>query len=484
MRVLFIVPWVKSLFGDGYQTPGHPHIGVAYLSAILKKNGHRVKIFDQAIEKDDQKIFKLCRNFKPGVIGITTFSYCYQYVLDLIAQLKKQTTIPIILGGAHVSAVRDEVLKKTAADFAIFGEAETSFLNFLEESQKTKPNFATVANLIWRDRRGQIIENKKATLIQNLDDLPFPDYSEFKLEKYAYYTAKTMPIITSRGCPYQCNYCSVRLSMGRGFRGRSPENVIAEIKYWQKKGFKNFEINDDCFSFNLARAEKICDLIIQNKLEITYQLYNGIRVDRISPRLLAKMKASGCVFISYGAESGDQKIIEKIGKGITLKQVEKAVRWTNAAKIKNSVNFIIGHPGESYETALATIAFASGLPANFVNFFNLIPYPGTALYTWIKKNARWVYQPEYILKNIGSRDLKPAFETKEFSATERIKALKMGFALYEKTILRFRFGKFAGDIVFALSRNQALFKAGIKAALNSKIGFWLYKLITFHSRKK
>ncbi len=484
MKVLFIIPWVKSLFGDECAVPGHPHIGIAYLSAVLKQNQHQVKIFDQAIENNDRKLLQLLQDYKPDIIGITTFSYCYHYALDLITKVKQQTNTPIILGGAHVSAVKAEILKKTAADFAIKGEAETNFVIFLKELQKTKPNFRLIPNLIWRNKNGQVQENPNSPFIQNLDNLPFPDYSEFKFEKYPYYTTKTIPIITSRGCPYQCNYCSVQLSMGRGFRARSPENVLQEIKHWYKQGFKNFEINDDCFSLDLKRAEKICDLIIQNELKITYQLYNGIRVDRISKRLLKKMKMSGCITISYGAESGNQEILNRIGKNINLSQIKRAVQWTNEVQIKNSVNFIIGHPGETWETALETIEFAASLPTNFVNFYNLIPYPGTTLYQWIEQNAKWLYSPSYILENIGSRDLKPAFETKKFPAAERIAALKKGFALYEKTILRFRFGKILGDLAFALSRNQSLFKTGIKMALGTKAGFWFYKIITFRSRKK
>jgi len=484
MKVLFISPWTKTLFGDERAAPGHPHVGIAYLTAVLKQNNHHVRVFDQAIENDDSKLFKLIKKFKPDIIGVTAFSYCYKYVFELIEEIKKATTIPLIIGGPHVSAVRVKILEKTSADFAMKGEAEVSFSKFLDEFQKKHPNFSKVPNLIWRNRKKEIIENKNGPLITDLDNLPFPDYSEFKIERYPYYTTKTIPIITSRGCPYGCNYCSVRLSMGQRFRPRSPENVVAEIKHWYKQGFRNFEFNDDCFSLDLVRAERICDLIIQNKLQINYQLYNGIRVDRVSKRLLQKMKASGCVFISYGVESGNQDIINIIGKRITLKQVKNAIRLTNKVGIKNSANFIIGHPGETYDRAMETLDFARKLPTNFINVYNLIPYPGTALYDWIEKYGKWIYHPDYILENIGSRDLKPVFETKDFTEEERIKVLKKGFALYERTILRFRFGKLLGGILYLLSRNRNFFRKGIKMALGTKTGFWLYKLITFRSRRK
>jgi len=483
MKILFIVPWVKSLFGDEYSLPGHPHVGVAYLSAVLKQNRHKVKIFDQAIENDDRGLFKLIKTFKPDIVGITTFSYCYQYVFELIQNLKAFTAIPLIVGGAHVSAVKKQILIETNADFAMKGEGERNFLLFLNELRKKRPNFRKIPNLIWQDEKEEVIENQNGPLIKDLDDLPFPDYSEFKLKKYSYYNTKTIPIITSRGCPYNCNYCSVHLSMGRGFRSRSPQNVVAEIQHWRNRRFRNFEINDDCFSLDLKRAEKICDLIIKNRLNITYQLYNGIRVDRISKRLLQKMKASGCVFISYGVESGCQKIIDFIGKGITLEQAKKAVRWTNEVGIKNSVNFITGHPGETYQTAMQTLKFAKDLPTNFVNIYNLIPYPGTVLHEWIEKNGKWIYHPEYALKNIGSRDLKPVFETSEFTEKERKEILKKGFALYDRTILTFRLDKILGTLVYYITRMRAIAKTGRYLALDNKIGSFIYHLLSSHSRK-
>jgi anaerobic magnesium-protoporphyrin IX monomethyl ester cyclase len=483
MRVLFIVPWMKSLYGDEYVTPGHPHVGIAYLSAVTKKERHDVKIYDQGIEKDDAKLFQLIEQFKPQIIAITAFSYCYKYVSELVEGIKNKTNIPIIIGGAHVSAVNKQILEETRADFALKGEGETSFINFLNEFNKEKPQFETVDGLIWRTGSGEIVENKEQQLIKDLDALPFPDYEAFKLEEYSYYNKKTLPIITSRGCPYGCNYCSVQLSMGRGFRPRSPQNVVSELQYWCEKGFDSFEFNDDCFSLNIDRAKEICKLIIEKNLKIKWQLYNGIRVDRVNEELLRLMKEAGCIFISYGCESGDQEIINTIGKGITLEQVKNAVELTNKVGIKNSVNFIIGHPGETYDKAISSVKFAEKLPTNFVNVYNIIPYPGTKLFEWIDNNGKWLFQIQYILENIGSRDLKPVFETPEFTKEERIKALKKGFALYEKTIMKFRLGNFFGNVAYYFTRIPYIYKLVRIIALDNKIGNIVYTVITTGSRK-
>ncbi|MFA6537246.1 MAG: radical SAM protein [Patescibacteria group bacterium] len=484
MKILFINPWLKTLFGDDKAKPGHPHLGLAYLIAVLKKNGFtEIDIFDQGLEDNDEILFEKIKIGQPDLIAMTTFSYCFAYADELIKKIKEVTATPIILGGPHVSAVKKEVLLQTKADFAMQGEAENSFVKFLQEFVGNK-NYAEVGNLFWKNSSGQIVENEREPLILDLDAIPFPDYEAFNFSRYNYFHSKTLPIITSRGCPYGCNYCSVKLSMGRGFRPRSPENVVAEMKHWiNLYGITKFEVNDDCFTLDLERAEKICDLIISEKLNIKYEMYNGIRADRVSQNLLQKMKDSGCIFVSFGCESGNQEIIYNMGKALKLEKVREAVDLTNKIGIRNSVNFIIGHKGETYKTAMETVKFAKSLPTNFVNFYNVVPYPGTELFSWAIENSTYMMPVADYLGKVGSRDLTPVFETKEFTKAERIKVLKKGYALYEKTVLQFRLGKYLGFVAYLVSRNRKLFEIGRKLALSNKVGFWIYEKFSKKSRK-
>jgi anaerobic magnesium-protoporphyrin IX monomethyl ester cyclase len=392
--------------------------------------------------------------------------------------IKNYTDVPIIMGGAHVSAVKEQILENSLIDFGMYGESEKCFVEFIEE-YSSKKRFERIGNLIWRGSDGSVRVNEPAEFITDLDSLPFPDFSVFGFERYNYAKNKTLPIITSRGCPYKCNYCSVNLSMGRRFRKRSAENVVEEMKYWIKKhGIKKFEVNDDCFTLDMRRAENICEKIIEEGLNITYELYNGIRADRVSERLLAKMKKSGCIFISYGCESGNQGIINNMGKALELNKVTDAVKLTNKMGIQNSVNFMIGHQGEIYQNALETIKFAKTLPTNFVNFYNVVPYPGTRLYEWMKKESKQLIPDKEYLSGIGSRDAEPVFETKTFTRQQRIDAYKKGNALYERTILEFRFGKIAGFIFYLVARNRRLFKLGRRFALENTLGFKIYSMIT------
>jgi anaerobic magnesium-protoporphyrin IX monomethyl ester cyclase len=482
-KILFVIPPTKSMFGGEGNVPDHPHVGIAYLTAYLKQNKIKVSIFDQGLERDENKLISIIRRENPDIVGISIFSYCYDQAYKLIATIKKQfPNKSLILGGSHIAATQQAIIKETKADFAFVGEAEYSLLSFLKERGKPKPDYQNVPGLIWKNK-GKIIENKSEKWIAELDKLPFPDYEAFDFEKYPCYTNKTLPLLTSRGCPYGCNYCSVRLSMGRGFRPRSPQNVINEIKYWYKKGFNSFDINDDCFTLDMERAKKICDLIIKNQLKIHFQLYNGIRVDRVDLELLKKLKKAGCTFIAYGCEAGNQKMLDIIQKGITLNQVKKAVEMTNQAGIKNAVNFIIGHVQETYEDAKDSIEFAKNLPANFVNFYNLVPYPGTQAYEWAVKYAKFLYPKESFLKQISYRDNVPIFETKEFTKEQREIIMKQGFNLYEQKVLTFRLGPVLGTIVYYLTRIKVLHDFYINLLTNNLIIRKIFIFLSSSSRK-
>lgn len=482
-KILFIVPPTKSMFGGEGNIPDHPHVGIAYLTAILKKNKYEVAIFDQGLERNIDKLYEKIAEFKPDILGISIFSYCYDQAYQIIINVKaKFPQIPLVIGGPHIAATKATVLKETKADFALIGEGELSFGEFLKQISRDKPDFAKIPGLIYRNK-GAIKENPQGPLVNKLDELPFPDYDAFGLERYPCFESKTLPILTSRGCPYGCNYCSVRLSMGRGFRPRSPQNVIREIEYWYKRGFKNFDINDDCFTLDLERAKKICDGIIKKKMSLHFQLYNGIRVDRVDVPLLKKLKKAGCTFIAYGCEAGNEKVLEIIKKGITLDKVTKAIAMTNQVGIKNAVNFIIGHPMETYEDAMDSIKFAKTLKSNFVNFYNLVPYPGTEAYEWAIKNAKFIYPKESFLKNISYRDNVPIFETEDFTKEEREQVMKKGFALYERKVMQFRLGKVLGDLAYLATRPKFMHDFNIKLIMNNKIMRKAFISLSSRSRK-
>jgi len=479
-RILFVIPRNKSLFGDKTTVAGHPHIGVAYLSAFLKQNNIEIAIYDDGVDFDHAQMLDQIKSFQPDIIGITIFSYCFEFAKELIGKIRSATKIPIIAGGPHVSAVKRGIFEQLDVDFSVKGEGEHTLLEFLDEINKPKPDYSTIAGLIWKDT-GNPVENADRPPIMNLDELPFPDQDSFPMQRYSSNISKVYPLITSRGCPFGCNYCSVRLSMGQRFRARSAQNVFDEIQFLTTRGFQEFAINDDCFTLDKQRAEDICDLIIEHKLAIRFQLFNGIRVDTVTPRLLKKMKAAGCFFLSYGCEAGTEKVLKAIRKGIHLQQVRDAVRWTNEAKIHNSVNFIIGHTQETYQDALETIRFAESLPTDFVNFYNLLPYPGTESFEWIQSHGRFLIPPEEFLRTVSYRDNSPVFETPEFSAEQRSEVTRRGFNLYRKRILTYRLGKGLGTCMYLATSCEPINKLATNFALGTNIGKRIYGALSKRS---
>ncbi len=487
MNVLFVAPKSKNMFGDSIDlsdgvegSAGHPHLGLASLTSFLKAHDHRVEVYDHQITNCRTTLKKLIDNFKPDLIGVTAYSYSYLYVREMIDLLKSISPTQLVVGGPHVSATNAEIVQSSPADFAVMAEGEFVLLDLLAALERGDSDLSAIEGLIWRDG-DRIAVNAPRPFIKDVDALPYPDYDAFPLEKYQCYQERLLPVISSRGCPYQCTFCSVKLSMGRLFRKRSAESFVDELEHWVAKGWERFEFDDDCYTVDMKRVTKISNLIIERGLKIRYDIYNGIRVDRVSPELLHGLKASGCSLVSFGLEAANQQVLDNIRKQVTLDQVRDPVKWTKEAGLQCSVNFILGHQGETLATARESIAFARTLPTDFVNFYNLVPYPGTESFTWVKQNGRFLVPEDEYLQNISYRDNEPIFETNEFTAQERRIAIKEGFKLYELKVLQFRLGKTLGYLIYLAMRFEPLARFARTKAMNST-GF-IHILYKFLSRK-
>ncbi len=487
MNILLVAPKSKNMFGDSIDLPdgmegsaGHPHLGLAYLSAFLKAHDHRVEVYDHQITNNRASLEKQILGFKPDLIGVTAYSYSYLYVREMIDLIKSISRAPLVVGGPHVSATQSEIVRSSPADFAVMAEGEYVLLELLEALRAGGSDFGAIEGLIWRDG-DQVKTNASRPFIKDVDALPYPDFEAFPLEKYQCHQERLLPVISSRGCPYQCTFCSVKLSMGRLFRKRSPENFVGELEHWHAKGWERFEFDDDCYTVDMKRVKKISDLILERGLKIHYDIYNGIRVDRVSPELLQGLKQSGCALVSYGLEAANPQVLDNIRKQVTLDQVRDAVTWTKEAGLQSSVNFILGHQGETLATARESIAFARSLPVDFVNFYNLVPYPGTESFNWVQQNGRFLVPEDKYLQSISYRDNEPIFETDEFSAEERRIAIKEGFKLYELKVLQFRLGKKMGYFIYLMMRFEPLAQFARTQALNGT-GV-IHKIYKFLSRK-
>jgi anaerobic magnesium-protoporphyrin IX monomethyl ester cyclase len=474
LKVLLIDP---KVYGD---LPGAmaPNLGLAYLVSVLSENGVDVEVLDMRLGYSVHDCLLKIHSFKPDLIGFTVYSIRFESTQRLVNLVKENANCPLVIGGPHVSACRSEVLKNMKADFAVKGEGEYTLLElctFLESGNK---EFQVINGLIWRNRN-TIIENVDRPHINGLDALPFPAFEKFELQKYTFFKEKRMPIITSRGCPYRCNFCSVKLSMGQNFRPRSPENIILELEFWYSKGWRQFDFQDDCFSFNLNRAKKICDLILEKKLAIKWFLGNGIRVDRVDYELLNKMKKSRCVYVQYGVESGSNAVLKAIGKGITIEQALKVIELTQKVGISQSVNFMIGHKSESFEDATQTLNFARYISSKgvLVNVYNIVPYPGTELYQYVKECGSFLLPKEVYLNSVTYGVAKPVFETTEFKGVDRERVMKAGLSISRKSWLQGKFGHAVGSLLWVLTGFGSVNKMFSKLALGTRFGRRLYNFI-------
>ncbi len=452
MKIYFVIPPAKGIV----EKPTSPHMGIAYLAAVVREKGHEIGIMDMRLGYDTPYLLEKLEKFRPNYVCITSVAMEHQSVYDIISAINEKG-YKVIIGGPHVSSIKKKILSECKADFAVKGEGEEPIVKFLAGEP-----LGQIKGLIWKDGEN-VVENSDNPFLRQLDEMPFPAFEMFELNKYM---DKKLPIITSRSCPYRCTFCSINLTMGFGFRPRSAESVVNELEHWHKMGYKYFGFNDDNFTLIPSRAEKICDQIVEKGLKIKWELRNGIRIDRVYEGLLRKMKAAGCIYIGYGVESAHQDILDNIKKDLKIEKVRDAILLTDKVGIKKGAFFIIGLPGDTFEKFKETLKFALSLPLDEVRMYNAIPYPGTELYNWVEKNARWVIRPEIYLNDVTSFDDRPVFETDDFPIAEREKATKMAQSYVMKYLMKTEFGKFFGTMAWAVWKpkitRKYVFNAGRK----------------------
>lgn len=350
-----------------------PPLGMAYIASFLEREGHKVYILDMNVEDDADEKLHSAIAFS-DVIGISILSVFYLSAMELIKRIRKiHSLVPIIVGGAHVTALPERVLEENDVQFATIGEAEESFAEIV--TALPDGDFSNIKGICYKNSNGVHLTERRPPK-KDLDDLPFPARHLLNIDKYVNYMGRRRVgvMMTSRGCPFQCFYCSRNID--KTWRGRSPNNVVEEIEeIYHKYGRRCIYFHDDLFTFDKARLIGICKEILKRKLDITWLCAS--RVDFIDEERLFWMKKAGCRAIHYGIESGDQEIIKKMGKNITLEQAQRTIDMTKKHKIYMKGYFIIGFPWDTEETIKKTIDFALKSGTDELQFTMLMPYPGT-----------------------------------------------------------------------------------------------------------
>jgi len=375
MKILLINPPGKTSFVT-------PPLSLMYLAASLRNVGHQPQILDFLLEKPDQDSFFRIINQGVEMIAISAVTPLIDNAISLANFIKQKLPEKIIVfGGPHPTLLARETLENCPSiDFIVKGEGEERFnalLDYLEGEKKEEE----LDGIAFR-RDGEIIDLPQKKYIENLDDLPLPARDLVPIERYSeILESEEKPattLITSRGCPFHCIYCSKPI-FGKIFRARSPENILKEIEFLKEK-YKIREIifYDDIFTFNRERIIRLCQLMVEKKLNIIWKCET--RVNFVDDELLQMMKKAGCYLIGYGIESGSQRVLNILKKGITIEGIEKAIEMTKKAGIGVLGYFMMGIPGETEREIKETINFAKSLDVDFALFSIATPYPGTELY--------------------------------------------------------------------------------------------------------
>jgi len=385
MDMLLINPYDENAVKNGLGFISPP-LNLMYLGGALEEASYDVGIIDDDLEQlGYSKISKIISKLSPKVVGLTATTSTIKNSLEYVKLIKKILPDSLtVIGGPHTTFMPVDTIKSSKElDCVVIGEGEKTIVEIADNFIDRNKGLADVKGIAFRDN-GNVIVNPQQELIKDLDSVPFPARHLVPFESYSTTKEKSSDMVTSRGCVFSCGYCSSSLIMGRKFRTRSPENVVDEVEYLiEKYKLEKIAFMDDTFMLNKRRANAIADEINNRGLDIGFVASS--RVDMVDKNLLEKLRSAGLNTLYYGVESGSQRILNLMKKGITLKQAETAVRSAKDVGIEVLTSFILGFPGETSEEIDKTIDFSIKLNADYSQYSILTPFPGTPVYYDLKE---------------------------------------------------------------------------------------------------
>ena len=388
--VLFVVPPFPDYYSkSSVNNPDYssPPLGVAYLAAVLEKNNFDVSILDMHIQAlNPEDIIAHYRKEKPRIIALSATTPTFPNTVKIAKLIKAwdEKTI-VVLGGVHATCVPEECIAFECFDYIVIGEGEFTMLELVNSIIHKTIKIESIDGLMYKVGN-KIQATKPRQWLENLDLLPYP--SRDLLDINAYY--KKGSIISSRGCPYRCNYCSCAVIAGHTYRTHSVNYVLDEIEFLMDHyGIEHFDFHDDTFNFYPERVFEFCRRIKERQMKFHWGCF--CRVTNFNDEIAQVMKNSGCNVVQFGIEAGNQVVLDSIKKRIELAEVENAVASAKKAKIERiSCGFIIGHAQDTEETINQTIDFGvklSKIGANNLTISILTPYPGTEVYNNLGQNG-------------------------------------------------------------------------------------------------
>jgi len=411
--------FVDLSIDGGYYGVNH---GISYLVPIIKKHSYEVSILHLTKRLSNRKFRGKIEKLKPQIVGFSFTSPQLKYFRKYSNAIAGLPNLIQIAGGVGPTLSPELVFERSNIQGIVIGEGEITFAELLQTLKKGQKEFSDIAGVCWR-KENRIIINRRRELIKDLDELPFPARDIFNLELY--YSAPTKkvseenatPIVTSRGCPFNCIHCPSKIIWQGDVRYRSANNVVAEIEECVNKyNLREFNFFDDTFTINKERVIEVCHKIIEKKLRIYWICFS--RANTIDDELIRAMKAAGCRKISFGLESGNQEVLDLMRKKTTVEQGRKAVEIAKKQGLETHATFMLGNVGETAQTIKETISFAKSLSLDNATFFITCPFPGTDLYQiaqdlgYVNQGTKWesfapltVQQPILVQNNLTGEEL-------------------------------------------------------------------------------
>jgi radical SAM superfamily enzyme YgiQ (UPF0313 family) len=357
-----------------------PPLGLLYIASFIKKySKHKIEVLDNQINKlRGEVLYDFIKQRNPDLVGITCRSY-YLYDTLNIAKIIKSVSKKIItvIGGHHTFIFPQETISFPEVDYIALGEGEFSFYKLLEYLSGSNHNGNLLDyGIIDKENVKENIFKKQ--IIEDLDNIPFPDRQLTDYTKYFNIMTKEGPttsLISSRGCPFSCSFCTSRQEE---FRGRSALNVVSEIEYCLSLGIKEISMVDDNFTVNLKRVEDICDLIILKGLKFRWDIKG--RIDNINKTVLEKLFNAGCRRIQYGIETPNKRIQKILNKNIDVNKIRSTLIMTKEIGFETYADFMIGSPTETKDEILNTIKMAKEYRLDYAHFGITMLMPGTPMY--------------------------------------------------------------------------------------------------------
>jgi len=433
MKICLINPPILHK-GISFARAATPPLGLAYIAGTLKAKGHTIQVIDAAAEihskhlfKDDIYLIGLSKeeiseliDKDTDVIGFTfMFVTNWLYDRELIAYVKTQhPNAVLIAGGEHANASSEYCLSQAPLDFIVRGEGEETIVELLDAIRQ-RSDLNLVNGLVYRDSEKNVITNKPRKRRGNINQIPWPAWEYFPLSTYfsnkisfGVYRGNTLPVNATRGCPYECTFCSNPQMWGRKYEMRTPEDFVDELEFLKNEyGVENFDLYDLTAIIVKSWILAMCKEIVRRNLKITFQLPSGTRSEVIDFEVAQWLYRSGCKNISYAPESGSVEVLKKIKKKVLIRKMLKSIKDANDAGLNIKLNLIMGFPDDRHRDIWLTFKFL--IQASWYGAYDAAPavfspYPGSSLFDRLTKEGKVnIYDDAYLYEIIDIYDLLP-----------------------------------------------------------------------------